>query len=69
MDGVRPKFLAASEKQLAMCRTASSMWPRRAQSSVNSSSVMSSSTVFVCVRRRQKLNTLAVCSETDVDAI
>ena len=43
---VRPKFLAASEKRLTMCFRASSVWARRAQSSANSSSVMSSSIVF-----------------------
>ena len=37
---VRPKFLAASKKQLTMCCMASSMWVRRAQSSANSSSVI-----------------------------
>ena len=48
---VRPKFLAASEKWLKMCCKASSMWVRGAQSSANSSSVMSSSMVFVRARR------------------
>ena len=48
---VRPKFLAASEKRLTMCCKAFSVWARRAQSSANSSSVMSSSMVFVRARR------------------
>ena len=47
---VRLKFLAASEKRLTMCCKASSVWARRAQLSANSSSVMSSSMVFVRAR-------------------
>ena len=48
---VRLKFFAASEKVLTMCCRASSVWARRAQSSANSSSVMSFSMVFVCTRK------------------
>ena len=48
----RLKFLSTAEKQLTICCRASSMWVRKVQSSsVNSSSVMSFSMVFVCVRR------------------
>ena len=39
---MRTKFLAASEKQLILCCRASSVLSRRAQSSANSSLVMSS---------------------------
>ena len=39
---VRPKFLATSEKRLTTWCWVSSVWARRAQSSANSSSVMSS---------------------------
>ena len=52
------KFLAASDKQLVMCCRASSVWVRRAQWSANSSSVMSSSMVFVPVRRCRRLKRL-----------
>ena len=62
---VRPKFLAASEKRLTMCCTASSVWARRARSLANSSSEMSSSIVFVRAWRRRRLKRL----KTDVDAI
>ena len=55
---VRPKFLAASEKWLTMYCRASSMWTKRAQSSVSSCSVMSSSMVFVRAKRCQRLNRL-----------
>ena len=54
---VRPKFLAALEKWLMFCKT-SSVWTRRAQSSANSSSVMSSSMVFVRTRRGKRLKRL-----------
>ena len=49
---VRPKFLAASEKRLTMCCKASSVRSKSDQSSANSSSVMSSSMVFVRASRR-----------------
>ena len=55
---VRPKFLAASEKRLTMCCRASSVCARRALSSANSSSVMSSSRVFVHARTRRRLKRL-----------
>ena len=61
--------MAASEKQLTMCYRASSVSVRRAQSSANSSSVMSSSLVFVHARRLPKVEKTAVCLETDVDAV
>ena len=48
---VRPKFLAATEKRLTMCCKASSVWVRRVLSPAKSSSVMSSSMVFVRARR------------------
>ena len=65
---VRPKTFAASEKRLTICCRASSVWARRVQSSANSSSVMSSSMVFVRARRRRRLNT-AVCSEIHVAVV
>ena len=55
---VRQKFLAASEKWLTMCCKASSVWARRVQLSANSSSVMSSSMIFMHVRRCQWLKRL-----------
>ena len=55
---VRPKFFVASENGLTMCCRASSLWARRAQSSANSSSVMSFWVVFVRARRRRRLKRL-----------
>ena len=66
---VRPKFLAALEKRLTMCCRASSVWARRAQSSANSSSVMSSSIGFRACEETPKVEETAVCSETDVDDV
>ena len=52
------KFMAASEKRLTKCCRASSVWARRAQSSANNSSVMSSTMGFVRARTRRRLKRL-----------
>ena len=55
---VMSKFMAASEKRLTKCCRASSVWARRAQSSANNSSVMSSTMGFVRARTRRRLKRL-----------
>ena len=65
---VRPKFLAALEKQLTMCCRASSMWVRK---TVISKQQLSDEFLdgFHVFREMPKIKETAVCSEADVDAV
>ena len=56
---VRPKFLAALEKQLTMCCKASSVWVRRMQFLDG----------FCACKETLKVEETAVCLETAVDAV
>ncbi len=57
---VRPKALAAPEKQLTIYRSVVSEWARRAKSSANNNAMMSSSVVFVFASSRRRLNKLSL---------